>query len=115
MGGWLLGKIKNVMWSDDVIDKWIHEKNPTPESYATASRSFMLSCAGYSVATYVLGKEGRWEGDCAASLGKGRGLIVLTTGVADRHNDNIMLKENGEFFHIDFGHFLGNWKSKFGA
>lgn len=44
------------MWTDDVIDKWIHEKNPTPEAYAAASRAFMLSCAGYSVATYVLGR-----------------------------------------------------------
>jgi phosphatidylinositol-4,5-bisphosphate 3-kinase len=24
------------------------------------------------------------------------------------------LSRSGELFHIDFGHFLGNWKSKFG-
>lgn len=68
---------------------WIKDHNKTPESLKKAVENFTLSCAGYCVATYVL-------------------------GVADRHSDNIMVKANGELFHIDYGHILGKFKEKFG-
>jgi len=73
----------------DTLRNWIRKNNNSDDMYARAQENFCLSCAGYCVATYVL-------------------------GIGDRHNDNIMLMKTGHLFHIDFGHFLGNFKKKFG-
>ena len=65
------------------ISRWLRSQNPSDQDYAQAVEQFTCTCAAYCIATYVL-------------------------GIGDRHNDNVMLTRNGELFHIDFGHFLGN-------
>ena len=42
-------------FSSTVIQKHLTKKNPSEENFATSVRNFAFSCAGYSVATYVLG------------------------------------------------------------
>lgn len=84
-GGGAMGALKN-----DPIDLFIREHNKGKALYEKAVENFIRSCAGYCVATFVL-------------------------GIGDRHNGNIMVTKNGHLFHIDFGHFLGNFKKKFGV
>lgn len=50
---------------------WLREHNPSEEDYKLAVDKFMRSCAGYCVATCVL-------------------------GIGDRHNDNIMVCANAK-------------------
>lgn len=54
-----------------LVAAWLKDHNQTESSLNKAIEEFTLSCAGYCVATYVL-------------------------GVADRHSDNIMVKKTGQ-------------------
>jgi len=50
-GGFFRGTFK-----DEVLKKWLERNNPAADKMEEAVESFMLSCAGYCVATYILGE-----------------------------------------------------------
>ena len=76
--------------SDQSVLKWLrHCCAEGTTRFQDATENFLVSCAAACVSTYVL-------------------------GIGDRHPSNIMLTKSGKLFHIDFGHFLGNFKTKFG-
>uniref|UniRef100_A0A915MYB8 Phosphatidylinositol-4-phosphate 3-kinase n=1 Tax=Meloidogyne javanica TaxID=6303 RepID=A0A915MYB8_MELJA len=80
-----LVRVMNDIWLSEQLDLRIISFRcmPTGKDKGLALENFRRSCAGWCVATYIL-------------------------GIGDRHNDNIMLTTTGHMFHIDFGKYMGD-------
>lgn len=68
-----------------LLDYFLQEfgQSKTSELFLSAQKNFVESCAGYSIACYLL-------------------------QVKDRHNGNILLDDQGHLIHIDYGFMLSS-------
>ncbi|XP_066993314.2 phosphatidylinositol 3-kinase catalytic subunit type 3 isoform X2 [Anabrus simplex] len=78
--------VAEVLATEGSIQNFFRKHHPSETGpYGIASEvmdTYVKSCAGYCVITYLL-------------------------GVGDRHLDNLLLTTSGKLFHIDFGYILG--------
>lgn len=78
--------LAEVRANEGSIQNFFRRYAPSPDSPFGISPevmdTYVRSCAGYCVITYLL-------------------------GVGDRHLDNLLLTKTGKLFHIDFGYILG--------
>ncbi|XP_022252339.1 phosphatidylinositol 3-kinase catalytic subunit type 3-like [Limulus polyphemus] len=78
--------VAEVLASEGSIQNYFRKHAPSelgPYNISTeVMDTYVKSCAGYCVITYLL-------------------------GVGDRHLDNLLLTKTGKLFHIDFGYILG--------
>lgn len=64
------------------IREFFQKHNPKPSDMQRCLDTFVKSCAGYCVITFIL-------------------------GIGDRHLENVLLTTSGNLFHIDFGFIFG--------
>ncbi|XP_057240511.1 phosphatidylinositol 3-kinase catalytic subunit type 3 isoform X2 [Malurus melanocephalus] len=78
--------VAEVLNSEETIQNFFRKHAPSETGphgiSAEVMDTYVKSCAGYCVITYIL-------------------------GVGDRHLDNLLLTKTGKLFHIDFGYILG--------
>jgi phosphatidylinositol 3-kinase len=78
--------IADILTAEGTIQNYFRKCNPCDTGpykiQAEVMDTYVKSCAGYSVITFIL-------------------------GVGDRHLDNLLISETGKLLHIDFGYILG--------
>ena len=72
----------------DFLRSFAYDPDGSYKIKREAMDTYVKSCAGYSVCTYIL-------------------------GVGDRHLDNLLLHQSGHFFHCDYSYILGKDPKKY--